>query len=55
MDWMYDVEACCEWLGQGFWSKPVNAVTNLALLVATWVMARRVAGRNLPVTHRRRP
>lgn len=34
MDWHRQIDAYCERLGPGFWAEPVNAVTNLAFIVA---------------------
>ena len=37
MDWLAPVDIYCERLGPGFWAEPVNALTNLAfLLAAAW-------------------
>jgi hypothetical protein len=44
MDWLAAVDGYCERLGPGVWAEPVNAVTNLAFLVAAGVMWPRVAG-----------
>jgi hypothetical protein len=44
MDWLAAVDGYCERLGPGLWAEPVNAVTNLAFLVAAGVMWPRVAG-----------
>jgi hypothetical protein len=38
------IDAYCERLGPGFWAEPVNALTNLAFLIAAWLMWRRTAG-----------
>jgi hypothetical protein len=44
MDWHSHIDAYCERIDPGFWSEPINAVTNLAfLLAALWVWPR-VAG-----------
>lgn len=42
MDWTRPVDAYCERLDPGFWAEPVNAVTNLAFIVAALVMWGRV-------------
>ncbi|MCO8144534.1 ceramidase [Rhodovulum tesquicola] len=44
MDWMAQVDAYCERTDLGYWSEPVNAVTNAAFLVAAAVMWRRTGG-----------
>ncbi len=49
MSWLEPVDAYCERLGPGYWAEPVNALTNLAFLLAAAVMARRLEGANLPV------
>ena len=48
MDWTAHVDAYCERLGPGLWAEPVNAVTNLAFLIAAGVMAWRLRGGHLP-------
>ncbi|WP_145103817.1 ceramidase domain-containing protein [Cereibacter sediminicola] len=51
MDWFAAVDAYCERPGPGYWAEPVNALTNLAFLLAAAVMWPRVraqaAGRRL--------
>lgn len=42
MDWLAAVDGYCERTGPDYWSEPVNAVTNLAFLVAAVVMWGRV-------------
>lgn len=44
MDWTRSIDAYCERMGPQFWAEPVNAVTNLAFLVAAAVMWRRSFG-----------
>jgi len=44
MDWFAAVDGYCERLAPGFWAEPLNAVTNLAFLIAAAVMWRRSAG-----------
>jgi hypothetical protein len=44
MDWLAAVDGYCERLGAGFWAEPVNAVTNLAFVIAAALMWRRTAG-----------
>ena len=41
MDWTRPIDAYCERLGPGLWAEPLNALTNLAfLLAALWVWPR---------------
>lgn len=42
MDWLAEVDGYCERLGSGLWAEPLNAVTNLAFLLAAGVMWARV-------------
>lgn len=44
MDWTRAVDGYCERLGPGYWAEPLNALTNLAFLLAAAVMWRRCAG-----------
>ncbi len=44
MDWLAKVDAYCERLGPEYWSEPVNAVTNLAFVIAAAVMWRHARG-----------
>ncbi|MFK7876876.1 MAG: ceramidase domain-containing protein [Paracoccaceae bacterium] len=44
MDWSTPIDAYCERLGPAFWAEPLNALTNLAFLVAAFVMWQRAAG-----------
>jgi hypothetical protein len=44
MDWFAQVDGYCERTGPDYWSEPVNAVTNLAFLIAAAVMAGRLRG-----------
>lgn len=43
MEWTRQVDAYCERMGAGFWAEPVNALTNLAFLVAAVAAGRAVA------------
>jgi hypothetical protein len=55
MDWLAAVDAYCERTDPGYWSEPVNAVTNLAFLLSAAVMAQRLRphGRHaVPGAHR---
>lgn len=38
------IDAYCERTSAAYWAEPVNALTNLAFLLAAWVMWRRTAG-----------
>ena len=40
MDWFRQVNAYCERTDASYWSEPVNALTNLAFLVAAWALWR---------------
>lgn len=44
MDWHSHIDAYCERIDPGFWSEPINAVTNLAFLAAALWVWPRVAG-----------
>jgi hypothetical protein len=44
MDWMQQFDDYCERTDFAFWSEPLNAVTNLAFLIAAIVMWRRTQG-----------
>jgi hypothetical protein len=44
MDWLASVDGYCERLGPGLWAEPLNAVTNLAFILAAAVMWPRVRG-----------
>ena len=44
MDWTRAIDAYCERTDPTYWSEPVNAVTNLAFMVAALVMWRRTRG-----------
>ncbi|WP_425091939.1 ceramidase domain-containing protein [Tropicimonas sp. S265A] len=43
------IDGYCERTDPSYWSEPVNAVTNLAFVVAAYVMWRRVRGQNMPL------
>ncbi len=43
MDWTRAVNAYCERAGPGLWAEPLNAVSNLAFLVAAWAVWRLAA------------
>lgn len=44
MDWTRAVDAYCERMGPEYWAEPVNAVTNLAFLIAAAMMWYRSRG-----------
>ncbi len=45
MDWTARIDGYCERLGPGYWAEPVNALTNIAFIVAGLLMWHRSAGR----------
>ena len=47
MNWLSPVDAYCERTGPEYWSEPVNAVTNLAFLIAAVVIWPRLKGRDI--------
>jgi hypothetical protein len=47
MNWLSPVDAYCERTGPEYWSEPVNAVTNLAFLIAAVVIWPRLKGRDM--------
>lgn len=47
MNWLSPVDAYCERTGSEYWSEPVNAVINLAFLIAAVVIWPRLKGRNM--------
>ncbi|MCG6111578.1 MAG: ceramidase [Paracoccus sp.] len=47
MDWFAPVDAYCERTGPDYWSEPINALTNLAFLVAAVLIWRRLQGPGL--------
>ncbi|EAS49078.1 conserved hypothetical membrane protein [Aurantimonas manganoxydans SI85-9A1] len=52
MDWTQPIDAYCERLEAGFWAEPLNAVSNLAFLVAAaagFALWRRAGGSDRPV------
>lgn len=49
MDWSRTIDAYCERTDASFWSEPLNAVTNLAFLIAALVSWRRISGERLPL------
>jgi len=49
MDWTRYIDGYCERTDPGYWSEPVNAVTNAAFLIAALVMWWRTRGLGLPL------
>jgi hypothetical protein len=49
MDWSAQLDGYCERLDFTFWAEPLNAMTNLAFLIAAFVMWRRVKGQGMPL------
>jgi hypothetical protein len=49
VDWTAQIDGYCERLGPGFWAEPLNALTNLAFLIAAFVMWRRTRGQGMPM------
>ncbi len=44
MDWTRSIDAYCERTDPSYWSEPVNAVTNLAFILAAFIMWQRCEG-----------
>lgn len=44
MDWTKAVDGYCERISPEYWAEPVNALTNLAFILAALIMWRRVVG-----------
>ncbi|MEO0918270.1 MAG: ceramidase domain-containing protein, partial [Pseudomonadota bacterium] len=44
MDWTRSIDAYCERTDPGYWAEPINAVTNVAFILAALIMWRRCAG-----------
>jgi hypothetical protein len=44
MDWTQQIDGYCERLSPTLWAEPVNAVTNLAFIIAAVIMWRRAGG-----------
>lgn len=47
MDWTRQIDSYCERLDASYWAEPVNAVTNLAFVIAALIMSRRSGGDRL--------
>ena len=44
MEWTRYVDGYCERMGPEYWAEPINAITNLAFVLAALVMWRRARG-----------
>ena len=42
------IDGYCERVAQGFWGEPLNAVTNLAFIIAALISWRSIRGHNMP-------
>ncbi|MDU8945383.1 ceramidase domain-containing protein [Ovoidimarina sediminis] len=49
MDWTATIDGYCERLDPGFWAEPLNAVSNIAFLIAAYVMWRRSRADGFPI------
>lgn len=49
MDWTRQIDAYCERIDPTYWAEPINAVSNLAFVIAAVVMWRRVGAAQLPL------
>ncbi|KRW95146.1 ceramidase domain-containing protein [Paracoccus sp. MKU1] len=47
MTWLSPVDTYCERTGPDYWSEPINALTNLAFLIAALVLWPRLRGREM--------
>lgn len=47
VDWTAAIDGYCERVSPDYWAEPINAVTNLAFLLAALVMAQRLRGSGL--------
>jgi len=47
MDWTQQIDSYCERVDFSFWAEPVNALTNLAFLIAAFIMWQRVRGQGM--------
>lgn len=51
MDLTRQIDAYCERLGPGLWAEPVNAITNVAFLIAAWFAWRMIRHDRFGVAH----
>jgi hypothetical protein len=49
LDWFEAIDGYCERLDASYWAEPINAVTNLAFILAALIMAVRLRGSNLMI------
>jgi len=49
VEWARYIDAYCERTDPDLWAEPLNAISNLAFLIAAWVMWRRLRGAGLPL------
>jgi hypothetical protein len=49
MELTRSLDIYCERMGPGYWAEPLNAVSNIAFLIAAYVMWRRVRGQGMPL------
>lgn len=47
MDWLSPIDAYCERTGPEYWSEPVNALSNLAFILAALILWPRLKGPNM--------
>ncbi len=46
---MSEIDGYCERIDSSYWAEPVNAITNLAFLIAAFIMWRRVCDQRMPL------
>ncbi|MEM9796933.1 MAG: ceramidase domain-containing protein [Pseudomonadota bacterium] len=49
MDWGASIDAYCERVGPAFWAEPLNALTNIAFVIAAGLVWRRTGRTRVPV------
>ncbi|QIE42465.1 hypothetical protein G5B39_11310 [Rhodobacteraceae bacterium SC52] len=49
MDWTRQIDGYCERVDPIFWAEPINAFSNVAFLLAAFIMWRRVGAAQLPI------
>ncbi len=55
MDWFEQIDGYCERTDFTYWSEPLNAVTNVAFIIAALLLWRRSAGVPMARVGRYRP